>query len=807
MSIGAKLIRFAREPLPGKWSMIKGKLRSTVQYKRTDAADELRYEAGVAAADYAPLMNSRPRLALAGCGSSFACEAHIPALQQLEREGLVELVALCSRTEDSLSRAAEKYGERKLKRYKHLDSVLADPEIDLVDLVLPIAAMPEAISASLHAGKHVISEKPCAPTVAQCLELLNDYASLDSPPFWAVAENWRFKSTPRIVERIVKSGRIGTIYLADFIHLTRAVPSIDWRGSSDYPGGHLVGWGVHFIALLRQVVGEIAQVSATVSQHRTYLPPADSLTAAINFENGAEGSFQLSFALPPFAGRAHVPELTLIGSEGTLHVDFNTNVIALRDLATERLISVPDDSFVQGGVHRLLAHCLGALQHSSPLRSSPSEALRDVAVMEAMLESSRRGKPVSPSSLHPTLHGSGPRIATFGGVWTFRPKHIVDCGSVDDVRSAVMESVSAKLRVRPMGVAHSWASELLTRDVCLRLCGLNRIQNVDATRKTVVVDAGVRLGDLTRVLASHGLSLPSLPYITNATVGGAVASGTHGTSPKWGTLSDFVRSMKVVLASGEIREFGPASPPEELRAARVAVGMLGVIVELEIEAITMPWVRYTEFSTDLSTFLAQWSALLSHSEHVWGHWILGEDKVRVDCLEAASQSAKGARPYVVHENAGWTPLSSSSGGPELTARQRLVARGVVPSNMGMQYGVPLSQIETAIESIRASDFAARNSGRVVELKFLKGEDRSFLGPNVERDSVLFNLGWVVDENLKGKVFENFENTMRNLHAQPHWGKFHLLPDLEYMKKAYPRWCEFEAVRSRFDPGGTFSIFP
>ena len=49
--------------------------------------------------------------------------------------------------------------------------------------------------------------------------------------------------------------------------------------------------------------------------------------------------------------------------------------------------------------------------------------------------------------------------------------------------------------------------------------------------------------------------------------------------------------------------------------------------------------------------------------------------------------------------------------------------------------------------------------------------------------------------------------MRELHGRPHWGKFHQLPDLDYMKRAFPLWGQFEVVRSRFDTGGTFSIFP
>jgi hypothetical protein len=124
----------------------------------------------------------------------------------------------------------------------------------------------------------------------------------------------------------------------------------------------------------------------------------------------------------------------------------------------------------------------------------------------------------------------------------------------------------------------------------------------------------------------------------------------------------------------------------------------------------------------------------------------------------------------------------------------------------MQYGVPASQMEMAIERIRSSDFAAQNHGRVIEFKFLKGEDLSFLGPNCDGDAVLFNLWWLVDETNKLNAFDAFEETMRSIHARPHWGKYHRPPSREYMQATYPRWAEFEAVRKRFDPAGTFSIF-
>ena len=99
------------------------------------------------------------RVVLVGCGW-FACVAHIPALKRLEEEGRIKLVGLCSRSDASTKRAGGLYPRQDLKHYLSLEEVAADPDVDLVDLTLPIDVMPGAIKLFLSAGKHVISEKP-----------------------------------------------------------------------------------------------------------------------------------------------------------------------------------------------------------------------------------------------------------------------------------------------------------------------------------------------------------------------------------------------------------------------------------------------------------------------------------------------------------------------------------------------------------------------------------------------------------------------------------------------------------------------
>ena len=336
-------------------------------------------------------MPTPARVVLVGCGW-FASVAHVPALRRLEKEGRIKLVGLCSRSEASVARATRLYGRPDLKPYLSLEDVAEDPDVDLVDLTLPIAVMPDAIKLFLSAGKHVISEKPCAPSVATGMELMELHARLERPVLWAVAENWRFKKTTKIVEDIVGTGVLGEIRFADFSYLSFQKPdNLRWRGSPVYAGGYMLDSGVHFIALLRKIVGEIEEVSASVSQRVPYLPPADSVTAILSFGSGAEGAYRLSFAAPSTAGDQG---LRLTGAKGTLLAgfhrfsprDFRHNWVRVQTRGGRRFIPVTDDLFVPGGVYETLSHCLDAVQHGAPLVSSPIQALRDVAVVEAMLE-------------------------------------------------------------------------------------------------------------------------------------------------------------------------------------------------------------------------------------------------------------------------------------------------------------------------------------------------------------------------------------------------------------------------------------
>ena len=81
-----------------------------------------------------------------------------------EGEGGFKIVAICSSSSESHA-AAERILGHAVKHHTNLEQVWQDPDIDVVDLVVPIPAMAGAVAAALKAGKHVISEKPVAESL------------------------------------------------------------------------------------------------------------------------------------------------------------------------------------------------------------------------------------------------------------------------------------------------------------------------------------------------------------------------------------------------------------------------------------------------------------------------------------------------------------------------------------------------------------------------------------------------------------------------------------------------------------------
>jgi FAD/FMN-containing dehydrogenase len=114
--------------------------------------------------------------------------------------------------------------------------------------------------------------------------------------------------------------------------------------------------------------------------------------------------------------------------------------------------------------------------------------------------------------------------------------------------------------------------------------GLDRGFVHDDGSMRVTAQAGMPIGELSKLAAAHGLGFETMPVPAGIQVGGAIALANHGSTNIGGTISDLVVGIKMLLADGTVREITEAEP-ELLRAARVNLGVLGIVLEATFQCV------------------------------------------------------------------------------------------------------------------------------------------------------------------------------------------------------------------------------
>ncbi len=189
---------------------------------------------------------------------------------------------------------------------------------------------------------------------------------------------------------------------------------------------------------------------------------------------------------------------------------------------------------------------------------------------------------------------------------------VVEPKTIADVQTAIHAAAQAGQRVRVLGKEHTSNAQICTDGAVVSMASLKGAAPVlgqqgdfcsrfDCTAaldsgqpmietfegvQTVRVGPGKNLFELEDFLDQQGLSLGfGIPGFREPTVGGAIATGTHGSSPMHpAVISTRVRSITMVMADGSIREFSSQTTlPDTLwKAVRANLGFLGVVVQVRL---------------------------------------------------------------------------------------------------------------------------------------------------------------------------------------------------------------------------------
>ncbi|CAN5795169.1 Gfo/Idh/MocA family oxidoreductase [soil metagenome] len=251
--------------------------------------------------------------------------------------------------------------------YNSYEAALADARTDIAIVVTPPATHADLALAALHAGKHVIVEKPAFLTTAEC-DVVAAQANTSGRRVF-VAENYFYKPLAESLRQIVASGRIGDVRLIRLNALKWQRRS-GWRADPALAGGGpLFEGGIHWVSLLNNLGLEIAQLES-----RACGSDMTTLTTA-RYENG--GAAVLAYSWEVRSRIAGVQLSYLHGTRGS--VTFESNGLFVRE---GRRITVPGLRDLAG--YRAMMHdFLAAIDDDRQPRFTLAHARRDIELIRS----------------------------------------------------------------------------------------------------------------------------------------------------------------------------------------------------------------------------------------------------------------------------------------------------------------------------------------------------------------------------------------------------------------------------------------
>ncbi len=375
--------------------------------------------------------------------------------------------------------------------------------------------------------------------------------------------------------------------------------------------------------------------------------------------------------------------------------------------------------------------------------------------------------------------------------------------------------------LRPVGSGHSFSALVPSDGTLVASDLLSGLIASDDERLQADVWAGTRLHQLGPLLQAHGQALPNLPDMAYPTLGGALATSTHGTGPRFGSLSTMVEALVLATPSGERLECSRAQNAEVFQAARCSLGALGVVTRVRLqsqrafrlvetarfealEAVLEDVERRREAHRHFELFAfphASLAQVVETDEDDGSATPEGEeDPAAVYLLRDVYRAVGGLRGLggFLYDRT----LRLASGAAE-TRRVgpsfEVLTHARIARFREMEYTVPADAgpacLREVLATIRERDIPVVFP---LEYRYVKGDD-VWLSMFHGRDGCSISVHQYADEDHR-PVFAAIEPIFWKYDGRPHWGKLHSL-DATRLAALYPRWQDFREVRRALDPGG------
>ncbi|HEY3962838.1 MAG TPA: D-arabinono-1,4-lactone oxidase [Gaiellaceae bacterium] len=386
----------------------------------------------------------------------------------------------------------------------------------------------------------------------------------------------------------------------------------------------------------------------------------------------------------------------------------------------------------------------------------------------------------------------------WGGNYAYRANVVHRPSSLDELSEIVVRAE----RVRVLGTQHSF-SDIADAPELITLDGLPGETTFDGA--TVTVPAALTYSQLADRLREEGLALRNLASLPHISVGGAIATATHGSGNRNGNLATQVAALELMTSRGELTTF--ARGDRDFDGVAVGLGSLGAVTRATLDVEPAYEVRQRVFEhLSWDVLFEQFDAVTAAADSVsvftvWSDdvdqiWLKSRGELADELFDATAATTDR------HPIAGADPVNATPqlGQPGLWSERLPHFRsGFMPSagdEIQSEYLIDRQHGPAAVEAILRIGDQVRPLLHVSEIRTIAPDDL-WLSPEYRRDAVGIHFTWKREPDAVERALVAVERALEPFAPRPHWGKLFL------SAPRYERLPDFVALLDRLDPRGAF----
>lgn len=405
-------------------------------------------------------------------------------------------------------------------------------------------------------------------------------------------------------------------------------------------------------------------------------------------------------------------------------------------------------------------------------------------------------------------------LKNWAGNYTYSAARFHAPATVEELQALVR----GHSRVKALGTRHSFNGIADTTEDLVSLEHFDQIVALDRERRTVTVEAGIRYGRLCQSLHREGLALHNMGSLPHISVGGACATGTHGSGVDNRNQASAVAALEMVTADGEIVALD-REQHSDFPGVVMGLGALGIVTKLTLNLVPAFEMRQDVYENlPLAQLEAHFDEVVSSGYSVslftdWRSASFNQVWVKRRITEGAASEATAQLFGATRATRQLHPIA---GMPVENCTQQLGVPGpwherlphfrmeFTPSSgeeFQSEYFVPRRHAFAALHAIDSLREHVTPLLQISEIRTIAADDL-WLSPCYQQSCVGIHFTWEQSWAAVQQVLPLIEERLAPLDARPHWGKLFTMSPAR-LRALYPRLPDFQRLLRAYDPQGKF----